>query len=93
MITDFNLAPLDLVPEWMQRAGSLLKEKYPNDSFEVVYKKDRNTEEYRIKCTDCQGKLYQTGSGQTFSNFEIHLRSLMHRQAVERRLFDQEDEA
>ena len=43
-----------------------------------------------IKCLDCPGKLYTPGPGLGFSNFEVHLRSRIHRDKVERRFSERE---
>jgi len=39
----------------------------------------------RIRCTDCPGKFYNTGPGQTLENFEIHLKNRKHKDMVEQR--------
>jgi hypothetical protein len=83
---EFVPATEELLPEWMKKAFKNLLKKYPYDEFEICMKRGRIGDEFKMKCNDCQGKLYQSGAGQSFSNFEIHLRNRTHRVAVESRL-------
>ncbi|KAI8938257.1 hypothetical protein NX059_005916 [Plenodomus lindquistii] len=39
----------------------------------------------RIRCSDCPGKLYNAGPGQTVSNFELHLKNRGHLNNVAKR--------
>ena len=39
-----------------------------------------------IKCLDCFGRLYPPGPALGATNFELHLKSSLHREKVERRL-------
>ncbi|KAF9011896.1 hypothetical protein BDQ17DRAFT_1321887 [Cyathus striatus] len=62
--------------------------RYPNDRFEVILRKvgSSSTPEWRIKCSDCPGKLYTPGPGETLSNYEVHLKNRIHRQRVNERV-------
>ncbi|EXX60825.1 hypothetical protein RirG_176400 [Rhizophagus irregularis DAOM 197198w] len=69
-------------PEWIIQQREQLQQKYPRDRFEIVQK----SENFRIKCSDCPGRLYQPGPGLSLENFEIHLKNRDHRFNVEKRL-------
>ncbi|RIA79802.1 hypothetical protein C1645_670940, partial [Glomus cerebriforme] len=58
------------------------QQKYPRDRFEIVLKSNN----FRMKCSDCPGRLYQPGPGFSLENFEIHLKNKDHRFNVEKRL-------
>ncbi|KAI8804743.1 hypothetical protein BJ742DRAFT_823091 [Cladochytrium replicatum] len=70
------------LPSWLVDAKLALEEKYPDDRFEVILR----GVEYRLKCHDCPGKVYNPGDGQTLGNFEIHLRNKAHRAKVAQRM-------
>ncbi|KAF3770574.1 SNF5-domain-containing protein, partial [Cryphonectria parasitica EP155] len=40
----------------------------------------------RIRCTDCPGKLYTPGPGESADNFAVHLRNKQHREKVNKRV-------
>ncbi|PSR93906.1 hypothetical protein BD289DRAFT_405465 [Coniella lustricola] len=40
----------------------------------------------RIRCTDCPGKLYAPGPGESADNFAVHLRNKQHREKVNKRV-------
>ncbi|CAN8096364.1 unnamed protein product [Discula destructiva] len=40
----------------------------------------------RIRCTDCPGKLYTPGPGESADNFAVHLRNKQHRERVNKRV-------
>ncbi|KAG7095868.1 hypothetical protein E1B28_006560 [Marasmius oreades] len=75
-------------PQWLTAAMQAKQSKYPNDNFEMVLRKMAPglEPEWRIKCTDCPGKLYKPGPGETLSNFEMHLTNRKHRQRVDDRI-------
>ncbi|KAF9254434.1 SNF5-domain-containing protein [Marasmius fiardii PR-910] len=79
-------------PQWLTAAMEVKQSKYPNDNFEVVLRKMAPglEPEWRIKCTDCPGKLYKPGPGETLSNFEMHLTNRKHRQRVDDRMKEEE---
>lgn len=84
-------------PQWMTLALQNIKESYPSDRVELVPKPKRETLgpgqppiivgcDWRLKCLDCPGKLYTVGPGESFTNFDVHLKNRQHRQKVEDRL-------
>jgi len=38
--------------------------------------------EWRVRCSDCPGKLYNPGAGESLNNFEVHLKNRHHRGRV-----------
>ncbi|WFD34942.1 SWI/SNF chromatin-remodeling complex subunit [Malassezia cuniculi] len=81
--------PAPTPPQWLQRALSICRAKYPADRFwEIARPADDGSGaiEWRIRCADCPGKLYKLGPGDSLSNFEIHLKNRSHRAAVAARL-------
>ncbi|KAF9045337.1 hypothetical protein BJ165DRAFT_1476795 [Panaeolus papilionaceus] len=64
--------------------------KYPDDKFEVILRRIQpiSPPEWRLKCSDCPGKVYKPGPGETLSNFEVHLKNRSHRQCVDARVDD-----
>jgi len=70
-------------PKWLWTATQSMRSKYPDDLF--VLKRINGTE-WRIKCSDCPGKLYTPGPGETLSNYEVHLKNRQHRQRVNDRV-------
>ncbi|CAG8617646.1 1714_t:CDS:10 [Cetraspora pellucida] len=72
-------------PEWIIQQRDQLKRKYPRDCFDIIQRPNHHPTEFRIKCFDCPGKLYQPGPDLTLGNFEIHLKNKSHRIAVEKR--------
>ena len=81
--------PTPSPPQWLQRALSVIRAKYPADRFwEIAWPAEDGSGllEWRIRCGDCPGKLYKLGPGDSLSNFEIHLKNRSHRAAVAARL-------
>ena len=81
--------PTPSSPQWLQRALSLCRAKYPADRFWEIARPAEDGSgaiEWRIRCADCPGKLYKLGPGDSLSNFEIHLKNRSHRAAVAARL-------
>ncbi|KAI6038612.1 SNF5-domain-containing protein [Pisolithus marmoratus] len=76
------------LPVWLTAAMHDLQAKYPDDKFEAILRKPapKAVPEWRIKCLDCPGKLYNPGPGDTLSNYEVHLRNRQHRSRVNNRL-------
>lgn len=74
---------LEPIPQWLASELAKYRSKYPADIIEVV----RKGGEWRFKCTDCIGKLYSVGPGQTMGNFELHLKNRKHRDAVSKRMW------
>ncbi|KAF8452521.1 hypothetical protein L210DRAFT_3617819 [Boletus edulis BED1] len=76
------------IPPWLSAAIVSLQAKYPDDRFEAILRKSspRATPEWRIKCLDCPGKLYNPGPGDSLSNYEVHLKNRQHRLRVSSRL-------
>lgn len=66
-------------PKWLWNATQVMRTRYPDDIFLL---KRINGSEWRIKCSDCPGKLYTPGPGETLSNYEVHLKNRQHRQRV-----------
>ncbi|GAA6021348.1 hypothetical protein JCM11491_004755 [Sporobolomyces phaffii] len=77
---------------WMLAAASDLRARQVDDRFELIPKPkagDPSSFEWRIRCLDCPGKLYNLGPGQTFDGFQIHFKNRNHRTNVETRLASQ----
>lgn len=76
------------LPLWLTVAMHDLQAKYPDDKFEAILRKPapKALPEWRIKCLDCPGKLYNPGPGDTLSNYEVHLRNRQHRSRVNSRV-------
>ncbi|KAH7907812.1 SNF5-domain-containing protein [Hygrophoropsis aurantiaca] len=76
------------LPSWLAAAVRHLQGKYRDDKFEAILRKPsaRASAEWRIKCLDCPGKLYNSGPGDTLSNYEVHLKNRQHRHRVNARL-------
>lgn len=70
-------------PVWLKSSAEVLRAKYPHDRFEL---RPKGVGEWRIRCLDCPGKLYNPGPGETLTNFEIHLKNRAHRANVATRL-------
>lgn len=75
-------------PPWLTTAIRSLQDQYPDDKFEAILRRQspRAVPEWRMKCLDCPGKLYNSGPGDTLSNYEVHLRNRQHRLRVNARL-------
>ncbi|KAG0698325.1 SNF5-domain-containing protein [Suillus ampliporus] len=75
-------------PPWLTTAIRSLQEQYPDDKFEAILRRPvpRAIPEWRMKCLDCPGKLYNSGPGDTLQNYEVHLRNRGHRLRVNARL-------
>ncbi|KAJ6591033.1 SNF5-domain-containing protein [Mycena vulgaris] len=75
-------------PQWLSNAMHAMQAKWKNDKFEVILRKvnSASSPEWRIKCLDCPGKLYQPGPEETLSNYEVHLKNRLHRQRVNDRM-------
>ncbi|CAG8627522.1 803_t:CDS:10, partial [Ambispora gerdemannii] len=72
-------------PEWIVLQRDLLARKYPRDRFDITQRSNKPNE-FRIRCSDCPGRLYQPGPDLTLNNFEIHLKNRIHRENVEKRI-------
>ncbi|CAG8454110.1 14633_t:CDS:10 [Ambispora leptoticha] len=72
-------------PEWIVLQRDLLARKYPRDRFDITERSNKPNE-FRIRCSDCPGRLYQPGPDLTLNNFEIHLKNRIHRENVEKRI-------
>lgn len=70
-------------PAWLSQAADALRQKYPEDHFEL---RAKGPGLWRIKCIDCPGKLYTPGPAESLTNFEVHLKNRAHRAAVAARL-------
>lgn len=78
-------------PAWVPRVRAALQAKYPDHRFTVIAKgkaADSNDArvEWRAKCLDCPGRIYQLGPGETLDNFESHLKFKGHMANVQARL-------
>ncbi|KIJ63657.1 hypothetical protein HYDPIDRAFT_29449 [Hydnomerulius pinastri MD-312] len=75
-------------PSWLSAAIHALQAKYPDDRFEAILRKPspKAVPEWRIKCLDCPGKLYNSGPGDSLSNYEVHLKNRQHRMRVNGRV-------
>ncbi|KAG9286407.1 hypothetical protein G9A89_014573 [Geosiphon pyriformis] len=72
-------------PDWIVVQRDQLARKYPRDRFDITQRSNKSNE-FRIKCFDCPGRLYQPGPDLTLTNFEIHLKNRIHRNNVEKRV-------
>ncbi|KAF5876265.1 putative swi-snf complex subunit protein [Botrytis fragariae] len=68
---------------WLTRGLQELREKYPDDQYELVYENDL----LQIRCHDCKGRLYKVHyQNCDVSNMEWHAKSTVHANRVEERL-------
>jgi len=80
------------LPAWITAAVDSKKAKYPQDKFEIQVRNrpagapPAPEPEWRVRCSDCPGRLYTLGPGRTLDNFEIHLKNRGHRANVRTRL-------
>ncbi|KAF9242321.1 SNF5-domain-containing protein [Melanogaster broomeanus] len=76
------------IPAWLSSAILALQTKYPDDKFEAILRKPapEAAPEWRIKCLDCPGKLYNSGPGDSLSNYDVHLKNRQHRMRVSNRV-------
>lgn len=75
--------PRPTPPDWLKASAESLRGKYTHDRFEL---RPKGVGEWRIRCLDCPGKLYNPGPGETLTNFEVHLKNRAHRANVAARL-------
>ncbi|KAL8276149.1 hypothetical protein RQP46_011443 [Phenoliferia psychrophenolica] len=71
---------------WMAHAAADLRSKQADDRFEIIPRgrpADPALQEWRIRCLDCPGKLYNLGPGETLDNFSVHFKNRQHRANVE----------
>ncbi|GAA5857171.1 hypothetical protein JCM8547_009352 [Rhodosporidiobolus lusitaniae] len=74
---------------WMVAAAAELRAKQVDDRFEIIPRPrpaDAAVQEWRIRCLDCPGKLYNLGPGETLDGFLVHFKNRVHRGNVEARL-------
>ncbi|GAA5908200.1 SWI/SNF chromatin-remodeling complex subunit SNF5 [Sporobolomyces salmoneus] len=74
---------------WMIAAANDLRARQVDDRFELIPKPKpgpTTTYEWRIRCLDCPGKLYNLGPGESFEGFFVHFKNRNHRTNVENRL-------
>ncbi|GAA5904355.1 hypothetical protein JCM6882_003204 [Rhodosporidiobolus microsporus] len=74
---------------WMVAAAAELRSKQVDDRFEIIPRRgpaDSTVQEWRIRCLDCPGKLYNLGPGETLDGFLVHFKNRNHRLNVEARL-------
>ncbi|GAA6035174.1 hypothetical protein JCM8097_006403 [Rhodosporidiobolus ruineniae] len=74
---------------WMVAAAAELRAKQVDDRFEIIPRPrpaDPAVQEWRIRCLDCPGKLYNLGPGETLDGFLVHFKNRVHRTNVETRL-------
>jgi SWI/SNF-related matrix-associated actin-dependent regulator of chromatin subfamily B protein 1 len=65
------------VPTWLYDAQLKVLRKYPEDQFEMVWRKA--SLDWKVRCLDCPGRLYAIGPTETLDNFEVHLKNRTHR--------------
>ncbi|SCV68409.1 BQ2448_530 [Microbotryum intermedium] len=77
-------------PTWMHAAAAELRAKQVDDRFDIIPRPrpvdPTAVQEWRIRCLDCPGKLYNVGPGETLDNFSVHFKNRVHRGNVEARL-------
>ncbi|GAA5869745.1 hypothetical protein JCM1840_000577 [Sporobolomyces johnsonii] len=74
---------------WMIAAAADLRSKQVDDRFELIPRPrpaGASVQEWRIRCLDCPGKLYNLGPGETLDGFLVHFKNRVHRGNVEARL-------
>ncbi|GAA5834515.1 hypothetical protein JCM9279_004339 [Rhodotorula babjevae] len=74
---------------WMLAAAAELRAKQVDDRFEIIPRprpSDPNVQEWRIRCLDCPGKLYNLGPGESLDGFLVHFKNRVHRGNVDARL-------
>ncbi|GAA5908806.1 hypothetical protein JCM8208_006794 [Rhodotorula glutinis] len=74
---------------WMLEAAAELRAKQVDDRFEIIPRprpSDPNVQEWRIRCLDCPGKLYNLGPGESLDGFLVHFKNRVHRGNVDARL-------
>ncbi|ATZ47120.1 hypothetical protein BCIN_02g04370 [Botrytis cinerea B05.10] len=75
---------------WLTQGLQELREKYPDDQYELVYE----NELLQIRCHDCKGRLYKVHyQNCDVSNMEWHAKSTGHANRVEERLAESRGEA
>ncbi|GAA5823629.1 hypothetical protein JCM3770_000703 [Rhodotorula araucariae] len=82
-------APAPQPLPWMLRAAAELRAKQVDDRFEIIPRPrpiDPHAQEWRIRCLDCPGKLYNLGPGETLDGFLVHFKNRVHRSNVEARI-------
>ncbi|BGP12836.1 SWI/SNF chromatin-remodeling complex subunit [Rhodosporidiobolus nylandii] len=74
---------------WMLAAAAELRARQVDDRFEIIPRPrpaDPAVQEWRIRCLDCPGKLYNLGPGETLDGFLVHFKNRVHRTNVDTRL-------
>ncbi|KAM0755771.1 SNF5-domain-containing protein [Meredithblackwellia eburnea MCA 4105] len=82
------VAPAPVKPSWMEPAADALRAKNPDDRFEIIPRgraADPSQQDWRIRCLDCPGKIYNIGPGETLDNFSVHFKNKAHRGNVQTR--------
>ncbi|GEM06380.1 SWI/SNF-related matrix-associated actin-dependent regulatorof chromatin subfamily B member 1 [Rhodotorula toruloides] len=83
------LAPPPQPPEWLVKAAADLRARQVDDRFDLIPRPrpaDLSAQEWRIRCLDCPGKLYNLGPGETLDGFTVHFKNRNHRANVDARL-------
>ncbi|KAJ9110070.1 hypothetical protein QFC19_001741 [Naganishia cerealis] len=83
-------------PAWLSQLLGNLKAERPRERVQATWKGPpanpppgtiiTEVDHWRIKCLDCQGKIYSLGPGETLQNFEKHLRNKQHLANVDARI-------
>lgn len=78
-------------PPWMNQTAIELQDRFKNDRFEIISRGKASESggtvyEWRIRCLDCPGKLYNIGPLESLDNFAVHFKNRNHRAAVDARL-------
>ncbi|GAA5978484.1 hypothetical protein JCM11641_007960 [Rhodosporidiobolus odoratus] len=74
---------------WMLAATAELRAKHVDERFQIIPRPrpaDTAVAEWRIRCLDCPGKLYNLGPGETLDGFLVHFKNRQHRLNVDTRL-------
>ncbi|KAG0664242.1 SWI/SNF chromatin-remodeling complex subunit [Rhodotorula mucilaginosa] len=74
---------------WMLAAAADLRARHVDERFEFVPRPrpdPSRPQEWRVRCLDCPGKVYNLGPGETLEGYTIHFKNRQHRINVEMRV-------
>ncbi|GAA5864456.1 hypothetical protein JCM3774_005133 [Rhodotorula dairenensis] len=74
---------------WMLAAAADLRARHVDERFEFAPRPrpdPSRPQEWRVRCLDCPGKVYNLGPGQTLDGYTVHFKNRVHRINVETRM-------
>ncbi|GAA5980031.1 hypothetical protein JCM10908_001505 [Rhodotorula pacifica] len=74
---------------WMIAAAADLRARHVDERFEFAPRPrpdPSRPQEWRVRCLDCPGKVYNLGPGQTLDGYTVHFKNRIHRINVEMRM-------